>query len=154
MERAQRTHTEEFYEVWDLDWTVTALNRKLRVWENIYNTVRPHPPPWLSKHDWKRCVIGPNPLSSVQKANKWHLTEHKVAGSITNEPAGGRVVHSMTDAAQRQEVFAQKSHITVIIHSIYPCRVVLGVVAGPSRTVRARRPAGRLPAICLRVIRE
>ncbi len=42
VERAQRTHTEEFYEVWDLDWTVTALNRKLRVWENIYNTVRPH----------------------------------------------------------------------------------------------------------------
>ena len=42
VERAQRTHTEEFYEVWDLDWTVTALNRKLRVWEEIYNTVRPH----------------------------------------------------------------------------------------------------------------
>ncbi len=42
VERAQRTHTEEFYEVWDLDWTVTALNRKLRVWGEIYNTVRPH----------------------------------------------------------------------------------------------------------------
>ncbi len=42
VERAQRTHTEEFYEVWDLDWTVTALNRKLRAWEEIYNTVRPH----------------------------------------------------------------------------------------------------------------
>jgi transposase InsO family protein len=42
VERAQRTHTEEFYQVWDLPWTVTALNRKLRVWERIYNTVRPH----------------------------------------------------------------------------------------------------------------
>ncbi len=42
VERAQRTHTEEFYEVWDLPWTVTPLNRKLRAWEDIYNTVRPH----------------------------------------------------------------------------------------------------------------
>jgi len=42
VERAQRTHTEEFYEVWDLDWTVGKLNRQLRAWERIYNTVRPH----------------------------------------------------------------------------------------------------------------
>jgi putative transposase len=42
VERAQRTHTEEFYEVWDLPWTVGPLNRKLRAWEQIYNTVRPH----------------------------------------------------------------------------------------------------------------
>jgi len=42
VERAQRTHTEEFYEVWDLDWTVPELNRKLQAWEEVYNTVRPH----------------------------------------------------------------------------------------------------------------
>jgi len=42
VERAQRTHTEEFYEVWDLDWTVPELNRKLLAWEEVYNTVRPH----------------------------------------------------------------------------------------------------------------
>ncbi len=42
VERAQRTHTEELYEVWDLPWTVGPLNRKLRAWEQIYNTVRPH----------------------------------------------------------------------------------------------------------------
>jgi transposase InsO family protein len=42
VERAQRTHTEEFYEVWDLDWTVGKLNRQLRAWERVYNTVRPH----------------------------------------------------------------------------------------------------------------
>ena len=42
VERAQRTHTEEFYEVWDLDWTVPELNRQLRAWEEVYNTVRPH----------------------------------------------------------------------------------------------------------------
>ena len=42
VERAQRTHTEEFYQVWDLPWPVTPLNRKLRAWERIYQTVRPH----------------------------------------------------------------------------------------------------------------
>lgn len=42
VERAQRTHTEEFYQVWDLDWTVPALNRDLQAWEQVYNTVRPH----------------------------------------------------------------------------------------------------------------
>jgi len=41
-ERAQRTHTEEFYEVWDLTWTVAELNRDLQAWEQVYNTVRPH----------------------------------------------------------------------------------------------------------------
>lgn len=43
VERAQRTHTEEFYEVWPLsDWRVDALNRQCRSWERVYNTVRPH----------------------------------------------------------------------------------------------------------------
>ena len=42
VERAQRTHTEEFYEVWDLTWAVPELNRQLRAWEEVYNTVRPH----------------------------------------------------------------------------------------------------------------
>lgn len=42
VERAQRTHTEEFYEVWDLSWTVEALKPELLAWEHIYNTVRPH----------------------------------------------------------------------------------------------------------------
>lgn len=30
MERAQRTHTEEFYEVADLEWTVESVNGQLR----------------------------------------------------------------------------------------------------------------------------
>jgi transposase InsO family protein len=42
VERAQRTHTEEFYEVWDLSWTVEALTPQLLAWEHTYNTVRPH----------------------------------------------------------------------------------------------------------------
>ncbi len=42
VERAQRTHTEEFYEVTPCAWTVTALNTELRQWEHTYNTIRPH----------------------------------------------------------------------------------------------------------------
>lgn len=42
VERAQRTHTEEFYEVTECAWTVEALNQELRQWEHTYNTVRPH----------------------------------------------------------------------------------------------------------------
>lgn len=42
IERAHRTHREEFYEVTDVVWTVAELNRELQTWEHIYNTVRPH----------------------------------------------------------------------------------------------------------------
>jgi transposase InsO family protein len=42
VERANRTHTEEFYEVNDCPWTVPELNRKLRQWEYVYNCIRPH----------------------------------------------------------------------------------------------------------------
>ena len=42
VERANRTHTEEFYEVYDCPWTVEELNPELIHWERIYNTLRPH----------------------------------------------------------------------------------------------------------------
>lgn len=42
VERAQRTHREEFYEVYDGDLEVKALNQALREWEWIYNYLRPH----------------------------------------------------------------------------------------------------------------
>lgn len=42
VERAQRTHTEEFYEITPCAFELVALNRKLQAWERIYNTVRPH----------------------------------------------------------------------------------------------------------------
>ena len=42
VERAQRTHTEEFYELYDGDLAMAPLNRALRNWETVYNTVRPH----------------------------------------------------------------------------------------------------------------
>ena len=42
VERANRSHSEEFHEIYEVPWTVPALNRTLREWERIYNTVRPH----------------------------------------------------------------------------------------------------------------
>jgi transposase InsO family protein len=42
VERAQRTHTEEFYELHDCSWRIPKLNRDLLHWEYIYNCVRPH----------------------------------------------------------------------------------------------------------------
>ena len=59
VERAQRTHTEEFYEVNDFSLEVAPLNRELLAWERIYNTVRPHQAlgyltPWAF---WQRWLL-------------------------------------------------------------------------------------------------
>ena len=42
VERAQRTHSEEFYEVTDCSFEMAELNIALLEWERVYNTVRPH----------------------------------------------------------------------------------------------------------------
>ncbi|MDH4233323.1 MAG: integrase core domain-containing protein, partial [Nitrospirota bacterium] len=42
VERANRTHTEEFYEVADCSRSVSALNPQLIKWEYTYNCIRPH----------------------------------------------------------------------------------------------------------------
>ena len=42
VERAQRTHTEEFYEVTEASFELSELNRALLKWEEVYNTIRPH----------------------------------------------------------------------------------------------------------------
>jgi len=42
VERANRSHTEEFYQVTACSLEMKKLNRELRLWEKIYNTVRPH----------------------------------------------------------------------------------------------------------------
>ena len=42
VERAHRTHTEEFYEVTDSNFEVADLRRELLQWELKYNTARPH----------------------------------------------------------------------------------------------------------------
>ncbi len=42
VERANRNHTEEFYQVRPNSLELKKLNRELRAWERTYNTVRPH----------------------------------------------------------------------------------------------------------------
>ena len=42
VERAQRTHKEEFYEVSDLPDSLEEVNKMLKAWEEIYNGYRPH----------------------------------------------------------------------------------------------------------------
>jgi len=42
VERANRTHTEEFYEVTDSDFDLADIRTKLLQWEDICNTIRPN----------------------------------------------------------------------------------------------------------------
>ncbi|HSW43729.1 MAG TPA: integrase core domain-containing protein [Patescibacteria group bacterium] len=42
VERANRTHTEEFYEVTTAEPELEAFGLELLAWENTYNRVRPH----------------------------------------------------------------------------------------------------------------
>ena len=42
VERAHRTHTEEFHEVTDNTFELAELRQELLAWEKVYSTVRPH----------------------------------------------------------------------------------------------------------------
>jgi len=42
VERAHRTHTEEFYEVTESLFDIAQLGNELLEWEKVYNTIRPH----------------------------------------------------------------------------------------------------------------
>jgi transposase InsO family protein len=42
VERADRTHTEEFHEVTDAQPEMGPWRQALLEWEHVYNTVRPH----------------------------------------------------------------------------------------------------------------
>ncbi len=42
VERAHRTHTEEFYELTPCSLSIAQLNCELQAWDWTYNTVRPH----------------------------------------------------------------------------------------------------------------
>jgi len=57
VERAHRTHAEEFYDLYTGPLDMPSINRQLRQWEAVYNTIRPHqsldrltPAEYLRKH--------------------------------------------------------------------------------------------------------
>jgi putative transposase len=59
VERANRTHREEFYEVYDVDLDLEEHNKQLAKWEHEYNYVRPHQSldyltPYQYYRQWKR----------------------------------------------------------------------------------------------------
>lgn len=63
VERAHRTHIEEFYEVADLEWTAAGVRPHLLAWEKVYNTVRPHQSlgyrtPQQAVREFQRCEVG------------------------------------------------------------------------------------------------
>lgn len=62
VERAHRTHTEEFYEITDSTFDIADLEQELLEWEHTYNMVRPHqalgyltPFKFLEKQKEVRC---------------------------------------------------------------------------------------------------
>jgi len=64
VERAQRTHTGEFYEVTDASFEMAELNQALLQWEEVYNTIRPHqalgyltPQQFLQQYQQKRREV-------------------------------------------------------------------------------------------------
>ncbi len=68
VERANRTHTEEFYECATAPPTVQGLGAAARDWERIYNTVRPH-----------QALGYLTPLEFVQRWNLNHARKEAVS---------------------------------------------------------------------------
>jgi transposase InsO family protein len=59
VERSNRTHREEFYEVYDVDLNLEEHNKQLAKWEHTYNYIRPHESldyltPYQYYRQWKR----------------------------------------------------------------------------------------------------
>ena len=60
VERAHRTHSEEFYEVTESSFDLSELKDDLLQWERVYNTIRPHQAPRYViplkfLEQWKEC---------------------------------------------------------------------------------------------------
>ena len=53
VERSNRTHREEFYEVHDIALRVEDHNHQLEYWNEIYNSIRPHQAlDYLTPHEY------------------------------------------------------------------------------------------------------
>ena len=79
MERAQRAHTEEFYEIAEFSLEVAPLNQELQAWERTYNTIRPHQAlgyltpqqyitQWLLLRKQALCHSSPDGYSALTRA--------------------------------------------------------------------------------------
>ena len=93
VESAQRTHTEEFYQVYKLPWRMREIRPHLQRWQKPYNYTRPHQshghpsPPSSSPMpayslDSLLCLIGPERI---------HSLDTLIYTSCTIPPDGPRV---------------------------------------------------------------
>ncbi len=87
VERAQRTHTEEFYEVYDGDFEIAPLNDALRAWEWTYDHIRPHqalgyltPAEFLAKRSPKKQAVVVSSAAPPVVPNTAHNERRKVYG--------------------------------------------------------------------------
>ncbi len=76
VERAQRTHAEEFYEVVDFSLEVAALNQELLAWEHTYNTIRPHQSFSRRTRPWPTLHLTNSSLNGNTKERRPCVTNH------------------------------------------------------------------------------
>jgi transposase InsO family protein len=81
VERANRTHTEEFYQVTACSLEMKKLNRELRQWEKIYNTVRPHQALGYSPRSSSSVSTHPN-----ERNEKCHPSTGRVHAMVPFRP--------------------------------------------------------------------
>jgi transposase InsO family protein len=84
VERAQRTHREEFYNVIDWPDSITELRRMLRRQELVYNTIRPHqslnyltPLAFLQRHYKQKTDRDPLATARLPTYNPHSSTERR-----------------------------------------------------------------------------
>ncbi len=73
VERANRIHAEEFYEVHDCQRAVNALNKQLLQREQVYNTIRRRPTlSYLTplRYFKQRGIVSAN-LAGLEHAGEW-----------------------------------------------------------------------------------
>ena len=82
VERAHRTHTEEFYEVTDSTFDIAELAAELLKWERIYNTIRPHqalnyltPLRFLEQQVTYHTERRPGVTNHMDEHNDWRSSE-------------------------------------------------------------------------------
>jgi transposase InsO family protein len=84
VERAQRTHKEEFYNFIDWPDSIAELRRKLRRQETVYNTIRPHqslgyltPLAFLERHYKQKTDRDPLAAARLPTYNRHSSTERR-----------------------------------------------------------------------------
>ncbi|HYU21028.1 MAG TPA: integrase core domain-containing protein, partial [Chloroflexota bacterium] len=85
VERAQRTHTEEFYECSFAAPTVAELGAQLRTWEVVYNTVRPHQARSATSPHWSSSRPGIVSIRERSRCNGGSERAHPLDNRLANE---------------------------------------------------------------------